>query len=107
VSTPSKPPSAPGLVVQGSGWRATVPMVVLASLGSAVGARLLPTPSVTDSALTEIRMQMQVKELRDEQFRHEIRQELAGIRTRIERQDDDTRNRFVMLESRINSRREP
>ena len=92
--------SAP-IVVQGQGWRLSVPLVVLTGIVSSVGARMLPTNTSTDTGIAELRASLQIRDLREAEFREMVRVDLRAIRERVERSDDETRNRFAQLEAKL------
>lgn len=104
--TQSEPPASSGpLIVSGKGWRATVPAVAIAAVASALGARMLPTPTPTDDSIRRMETKAELQQLRDEQWRNDVRRELEAIRERVERTDNELRNRLQALEARIRERR--
>jgi hypothetical protein len=102
---PDKPPhsNGNGIVVQGPGWRAAVPLGVLVGLIAAAGS-IAAQRAVPDAALRAIDTQLQIKALEDANFRDQVRRDLAAIQQQINRNDHETRNRFVVLEARLQNR---
>jgi hypothetical protein len=96
-------PPAGSVVFSGPGWKAAIPVGVLIAVVAAFGSTLAQR-AVPDSALQKIETQLQIKALEDSQFRHEIRRDLAAIQQQINRNDQDTRNRFAVLEARLRDR---
>lgn len=75
----------PGTVqFRGGGWRINLPAAVLLSAASAIGARLLPTPSQTDSAIERVQVAAERKALEDERWREEQRRQMASLQTQLE-----------------------
>jgi hypothetical protein len=64
ASAPGVESSAQPIVVQGTGWRFAIPGALLLSIASAVGARMIPTATSTDTELAGVRQDL--RELRTE-----------------------------------------
>lgn len=76
-------------------------LVALASVLSAAGARALPTPTSGDRALDRLETQQQIRDLRDEQFRADIRREIAALREQVGAVQGEGTNRLVSLTARL------
>ena len=100
VEQETTPPSTV-VRISGKGWSANIPMVVVTALLSAVGARMLPTNTTTDQSLERAQVMAERKALEDERFRQEVRQELAAIRTQLDRRSDEISNRVAVVEARL------
>lgn len=93
---------APGeLQLRGAGWRLSLPGALVIAVVSAVGTRYLPTQTATDTRLEEARAEQRIRDLREAEFRQEVRDELRSIRELVDRSNDEARNRLVVLEERL------
>jgi hypothetical protein len=90
----SLPPGAVRLA--GNGWKLQVPLAVLLAVGSAIGARLLPTQTSTDVSVERAAIAAARSELQQERWREEQRREFAALRDTMERLD----TRISLLEAR-------
>jgi hypothetical protein len=98
----SVPP--PGTVrVSGSFGRLTLPLALLLSVGSAIGARLLPTSTNTDVAVERAAVAAERDRLEQERFREELRQSIRGVTDRLDRLE----TRISLLESASAARPKP
>ncbi len=96
--TPRSIPPAGEFRIEGRGWRAKVPNVVVMaaiSAASAIGARLLPTQTSTDVAIERAQVAAERRELADEKFREEVRGSIRGFNDRLDRLE----TRISLLES--------
>lgn len=101
MTQPAHVEQAPELVVQKGAWKLSIPAMAVVAAISAVGARMLPTQTPTDVNLNELRAAEQLREMRDERFRQEVRDELRALRETSERQADEIRNRIATVEARL------
>ncbi len=81
----SVPPGA--VQLRSGGLKLNVPLALLLSVASAVGARLLPTATSTDAALERATVAAERRGLEDAQFREELRRRLAALQEQLDRQD--------------------
>jgi hypothetical protein len=84
----------PAIVAQGPGWRASIPLAVLVAVVTAITARCAPTPTQDSASLGRVETTLQVRELRDEQFRGDVRATLQ----RIEDRQDKAETRISVIE---------
>lgn len=92
----SEPKSQAPLEISGKGWRVAMPAMVVLTLASAIGTWVKPATDIS-----KLEMAQQIRDLRDEQFRIEVRNELAAIKAGGERLSDDTKNRLSIIEERV------
>lgn len=85
--TPPQPLSVPpGTVrISGNGWKAQLPLALVLSVASAVGARLLPTATSTDVAIQREQLAAEKERLIAERFREEVRQSVRIVNDRLDR----------------------
>ena len=95
--TPPQPHSVPPGTIRlsGNGWKAQLPLAVVLSVASAVGARLLPTPTNTDATLQRAELAAERERLVAERFRDEMRQSVRSVNDRLDRLE----TRISLLES--------
>jgi hypothetical protein len=76
----------PGTVrIAGSGWKLHLPLALVLSVGSAVGARLLPTATSTDVAIQRSELAAERERLVSERFREEMRASVRSVNDRLDR----------------------
>jgi len=97
VRSLSPPPGE--IHLKGSGWNLKLPGAIAIAVVSALGARFIPAPTQSE---VETRAEQRLRDLRDAEFREEVKRELRGLREVVDRNSDDTRNRFALIEARLN-----
>lgn len=101
ADTSSQKPPASSIEIRGSGWKVGVPAIIVTSLVAAVGARTLPTPTTSDRTLDKIETKLQIAEMRDEQFRMDIRRELDALRSQTSAANGELSNRLMALDAKV------
>lgn len=82
--TPQSVP--PGTVrIGGPGWKVNLPWAVVLAVGSAIGARLLPTPTNTDVAIEKAELAAERERMLAERFRDEMRGSVRAVNDRLDR----------------------
>lgn len=108
VETEQTPPAAhsvpPGTVrIAGSGWKLHLPLALVLSVGSAVGARLIPTATSTDVAIQRSELAAERERLVSERFREEMRASVRSVNDRLDRLE----TRISLLEANAVKRAGP
>lgn len=99
--TPRSMPPQGEVQLRGSGWKLNVPAVVLTGLITALGARMLPTNTATDSRIEDFRAEQRVRDQRDAERWEDVRSRLRGIEDRLSRLEDARSNDRLSLEDRL------
>lgn len=108
--TPSTRPPPGEIMIAGRGWKFSAPAAILLALGSAlasaIGTRMLPTPTPTDTRIDSVIAQQTRAQRDDEQFRGDVRAELVTVRQSLQATEEYLRKRLTLQEDRLEAHEE-
>jgi len=89
------------LQLRGHGWKLSMPWAVILALGSAIGARYLPTNTSTDVKVDAQRAEQAARDRREEERWEDVRAWMRGMEQRLGRLEDARVNDRAILEEQI------